>query len=203
MCVAYAAITVASAVYAKSPADGPNTSAGYGVGTCFAHTVPPAVSRCTALAYGVIVDARDATTTYTGTYMTVHAVPQASTRDCHHRLPRDLYKMRLLQLGRSSSTSSPNPKWLSSWASPFTSHAAAKVRRMSSSRYPDRTAALSRLLLTMSAQSAMTERLCTWDDENPDQCGQPTEEYLRLYKEWGKGQIGYVPFFSPSIRLCS
>jgi MFS family permease len=35
MCVAYAAITAASAVYAKSPADDPNTSAGYAVVALF------------------------------------------------------------------------------------------------------------------------------------------------------------------------
>jgi 2,4-dienoyl-CoA reductase-like NADH-dependent reductase (Old Yellow Enzyme family) len=36
----------------------------------------------------------------------------------------------------------------------------------------------------------MTERLCTWDDENPNECGKPTKEYLRLYKIWGEGRIG-------------
>jgi 2,4-dienoyl-CoA reductase-like NADH-dependent reductase (Old Yellow Enzyme family) len=36
----------------------------------------------------------------------------------------------------------------------------------------------------------MTERLCTWDDANPEECGKPTEEYLQLYTEWAKGQIG-------------
>jgi hypothetical protein len=39
-------------------------------------------------------------------------------------------------------------------------------------------------------QSAMTERLCTWDDANPNECGKPTPEYLHLYEEWGQGQIG-------------
>jgi 2,4-dienoyl-CoA reductase-like NADH-dependent reductase (Old Yellow Enzyme family) len=38
----------------------------------------------------------------------------------------------------------------------------------------------------------MTERLCTWDDENPDNCGKPTPEYLKLYEEWGRGEIGIV-----------
>jgi hypothetical protein len=41
-------------------------------------------------------------------------------------------------------------------------------------------------------QSAMTERLCTWDDGNPDECGKPTPEYLHVYEEWGKGKIGYT-----------
>jgi 2,4-dienoyl-CoA reductase-like NADH-dependent reductase (Old Yellow Enzyme family) len=36
----------------------------------------------------------------------------------------------------------------------------------------------------------MTERLCTWDDNNPDECGKPTQDYLRLYTEWGRGEIG-------------
>jgi 2,4-dienoyl-CoA reductase-like NADH-dependent reductase (Old Yellow Enzyme family) len=38
----------------------------------------------------------------------------------------------------------------------------------------------------------MTERLCTWSDENPDECGKPTPEYVRLYEEWGKGEIGVI-----------
>lgn len=38
----------------------------------------------------------------------------------------------------------------------------------------------------------MTERLCTWDEKNPDECGKPTEEYVRLYHVWGKGAIGTI-----------
>jgi 2,4-dienoyl-CoA reductase-like NADH-dependent reductase (Old Yellow Enzyme family) len=38
----------------------------------------------------------------------------------------------------------------------------------------------------------MTERLCTWSDENPDERGKPTPEYVRLYEEWGKGEIGVI-----------
>lgn len=41
-------------------------------------------------------------------------------------------------------------------------------------------------------QSAMSERLCTWDDEDPTKRGQPTPEYLRLYQEWGQGEIGVI-----------
>jgi 2,4-dienoyl-CoA reductase-like NADH-dependent reductase (Old Yellow Enzyme family) len=48
------------------------------------------------------------------------------------------------------------------------------------------------VLLTRCDQSAMTERLCTWSDENPDECGKPTPEYVRLYEEWGKGEIGVI-----------
>ena len=44
----------------------------------------------------------------------------------------------------------------------------------------------------MAAQSAMTERLCTWDEANPDACGKPTEEYFRLFELWGKGGIGTI-----------
>lgn len=38
----------------------------------------------------------------------------------------------------------------------------------------------------------MTERLCTWQDGQPTTSGQPTEEYIRLYKEWGQGGIGVI-----------
>jgi 2,4-dienoyl-CoA reductase-like NADH-dependent reductase (Old Yellow Enzyme family) len=38
----------------------------------------------------------------------------------------------------------------------------------------------------------MTERLCTWDDTNLDECGKPTPEYLRLYEQWGQGEIGVI-----------
>jgi hypothetical protein len=47
-------------------------------------------------------------------------------------------------------------------------------------------------LIWIVSQSAMTERLCTWDDTNWDVCGQPTKEYLRLYQEWGQGGIGVI-----------
>ena len=38
----------------------------------------------------------------------------------------------------------------------------------------------------------MTERVCTWDDKNLDECGKPTEEYRRLYELWGQGGIGTI-----------
>ncbi|KAJ9112703.1 hypothetical protein QFC22_006205 [Naganishia vaughanmartiniae] len=41
-------------------------------------------------------------------------------------------------------------------------------------------------------KSAMTERLCTYDDNDLDARGKPTPEYVKAYEEWGKGQIGVV-----------
>jgi 2,4-dienoyl-CoA reductase-like NADH-dependent reductase (Old Yellow Enzyme family) len=38
----------------------------------------------------------------------------------------------------------------------------------------------------------MSERLCTWDNADPDERGKPTPEYLRLYEEWGQGEIGVI-----------
>lgn len=34
--------------------------------------------------------------------------------------------------------------------------------------------------------SVQTERLCTFDQDNLDERGKPTPEYLKLYEEWGK-----------------
>jgi 2,4-dienoyl-CoA reductase-like NADH-dependent reductase (Old Yellow Enzyme family) len=42
------------------------------------------------------------------------------------------------------------------------------------------------------SQSAMTERLCIWNDAEPKTSGQPTPEYIRLYEEWGQGGIGVI-----------
>lgn len=41
-------------------------------------------------------------------------------------------------------------------------------------------------------KSAMTERLCTWDPNNREECGKPTAGYINAYKRWGEGQIGVV-----------
>ncbi|GAA6043533.1 hypothetical protein JCM8097_001206, partial [Rhodosporidiobolus ruineniae] len=41
-------------------------------------------------------------------------------------------------------------------------------------------------------KSAMTERLCTYSQDNLDERGKPTPEYLKLYEEWGKGAIGVI-----------
>ncbi|GAA6045490.1 hypothetical protein JCM8097_006811, partial [Rhodosporidiobolus ruineniae] len=39
---------------------------------------------------------------------------------------------------------------------------------------------------------AMTERLCTYSQDNLDERGKPTPEYIKLYEEWGKGAIGTI-----------
>ncbi|GAA6035118.1 hypothetical protein JCM8097_006369, partial [Rhodosporidiobolus ruineniae] len=41
-------------------------------------------------------------------------------------------------------------------------------------------------------KSAMTERLCTYSQDNLDERGKPTPEYIKLYEEWGKGAIGTI-----------
>ncbi|BGP44950.1 hypothetical protein JCM10450v2_000765 [Rhodotorula kratochvilovae] len=45
---------------------------------------------------------------------------------------------------------------------------------------------------TPTLKSAMTERLCTYDQENLGERGRTTEEYNRLYKVWGEGKIGVI-----------
>ncbi|GAA5854616.1 hypothetical protein JCM9279_005712 [Rhodotorula babjevae] len=45
---------------------------------------------------------------------------------------------------------------------------------------------------TPTLKSAMTERLCTYDDKDLGSRGQSTAEYNRLYEEWGKGKIGVI-----------
>jgi 2,4-dienoyl-CoA reductase-like NADH-dependent reductase (Old Yellow Enzyme family) len=44
-------------------------------------------------------------------------------------------------------------------------------------------------------KSAMTERLCTYNDDDPTDLegrGQVTKEYEELYRVWGEGQIGTI-----------
>ncbi|KNE96593.1 hypothetical protein PSTG_10151 [Puccinia striiformis f. sp. tritici PST-78] len=41
-------------------------------------------------------------------------------------------------------------------------------------------------------KSAMTERLCTYDQEDLNARGKPTAEYVELYKVWGQGKIGII-----------
>ncbi len=41
-------------------------------------------------------------------------------------------------------------------------------------------------------KSAMTERLCVYSPHDLTRHGKPTPEYLRLYEEWGKGNIGTI-----------
>ncbi|GAA6023717.1 hypothetical protein JCM10207_000233 [Rhodosporidiobolus poonsookiae] len=45
---------------------------------------------------------------------------------------------------------------------------------------------------TRALKSAMTERLCTYDQDNLEERGKPTSEYGRLYEEWGKGRLGVI-----------
>lgn len=41
-------------------------------------------------------------------------------------------------------------------------------------------------------KSAMTERLCTWSDDDFKKRGWPTPEYIQLYTSWGEGEIGTI-----------
>lgn len=41
-------------------------------------------------------------------------------------------------------------------------------------------------------KAPMTERVCTWDAENPLNRGIPTDVYKKLYEEWGRGEIGVI-----------
>lgn len=41
-------------------------------------------------------------------------------------------------------------------------------------------------------KSAMTERLCSYDHDNLDERGKPTEAYRKLYEEWAKGGTGII-----------
>ncbi|KPV78593.1 uncharacterized protein RHOBADRAFT_23648, partial [Rhodotorula graminis WP1] len=45
---------------------------------------------------------------------------------------------------------------------------------------------------TPTLKSAMTERICTYDDKDLASRGHTTPEYNRLYEEWGKGKIGVI-----------
>ena len=42
----------------------------------------------------------------------------------------------------------------------------------------------------------MTERLCTYDQDNHDLRGKPTPEYEELYRQWGLGEIGIIVLVS-------
>lgn len=41
-------------------------------------------------------------------------------------------------------------------------------------------------------KAAMTERLCTYDDDEPTKRGIPTPELIKLYEEWGRGGFGVI-----------
>ncbi|GAA5942309.1 uncharacterized protein JCM15063_002966 [Sporobolomyces koalae] len=45
---------------------------------------------------------------------------------------------------------------------------------------------------TATLKSAMTERLCSFDQDKLESRGQVSKEYVKLYEEWGKGQIGVI-----------
>jgi 2,4-dienoyl-CoA reductase-like NADH-dependent reductase (Old Yellow Enzyme family) len=49
----------------------------------------------------------------------------------------------------------------------------------------------------------MTERLCAWSERDLDERGKPTPEYIRVYEEWGKGQMGCVRISLPNRQLDS
>ncbi|OAV99974.1 hypothetical protein PTTG_01422 [Puccinia triticina 1-1 BBBD Race 1] len=46
--------------------------------------------------------------------------------------------------------------------------------------------------LNRTLKSAMTERLCTYDDVDLEARGKPTPEYEELYRVWGEGKIGTI-----------
>ncbi|WAR60336.1 hypothetical protein PtB15_9B273 [Puccinia triticina] len=46
--------------------------------------------------------------------------------------------------------------------------------------------------LNRTLKSAMTERLCTYDDVDLEDRGKPTPEYEELYRVWGEGKIGTI-----------
>lgn len=41
-------------------------------------------------------------------------------------------------------------------------------------------------------KSAMTERLCSYDQAKLDERGKPSKGYVHLYDEWGAGGIGTI-----------
>ncbi|GAA6005645.1 hypothetical protein JCM10207_005281 [Rhodosporidiobolus poonsookiae] len=49
-----------------------------------------------------------------------------------------------------------------------------------------------KVLPTRTLKSAMTERLASYDQENLDKRGIPSEAYNHLYKVWGEGKIGVI-----------
>lgn len=41
-------------------------------------------------------------------------------------------------------------------------------------------------------KAAMTERLSSWDPENKEKRGIPSEELIRVYQRWGEGGLGLI-----------
>ncbi|RYP16754.1 hypothetical protein DL765_004931 [Monosporascus sp. GIB2] len=50
-------------------------------------------------------------------------------------------------------------------------------------------------------KAAMTEQLCTYDPENPENNGIPTKNIERVYERWGRGGIGLILSGDVSISL--
>ncbi|KAI8458738.1 hypothetical protein BY996DRAFT_4576812, partial [Phakopsora pachyrhizi] len=49
-------------------------------------------------------------------------------------------------------------------------------------------------------KSSMSERLCTFDETDLDKRGNPTSDYLKLYKVWGEVKIGIIILGNISIH---
>jgi hypothetical protein len=49
--------------------------------------------------------------------------------------------------------------------------------------------------------AAMTEQLCTYDSQNNEHNGIPTENIARVYERWGRGGIGLILTGSISMFL--
>lgn len=46
----------------------------------------------------------------------------------------------------------------------------------------------------------MTERLCSYDQDDLEARGKVSPEYVKLYEEWGKGQIGIIVLGNIPVR---
>ncbi|PIC24313.1 hypothetical protein B9Z55_017701 [Caenorhabditis nigoni] len=54
-------------------------------------------------------------------------------------------------------------------------------------KFPNRRTAANRFM-----KAAMTERLSTYDPQNPKKHGLPTKEVLNIYDKWGRGEYGMI-----------
>jgi 2,4-dienoyl-CoA reductase-like NADH-dependent reductase (Old Yellow Enzyme family) len=50
-------------------------------------------------------------------------------------------------------------------------------------------------------KGAMSERLSSWDPENPEKCGVPTKTLINVYKRWGEGEYGVILTGNVMIEL--
>lgn len=41
-------------------------------------------------------------------------------------------------------------------------------------------------------KAAMTERLSSWDPEDKEKRGVPSEQLIRVYQRWGEGGLGHI-----------